>query len=222
MPNIEQKLYEIQSLLDTFPQTPRLLAVSKKKPAELIEIAYTSGQYAFGESYLQEACKKIVELKHLSNLEWHFIGPIQSNKCKQIAMNFDWVQSLDRLKVAARLNEHCPEGKTLQVCVQINIDTEKQKAGLQPEALSDFCERLSTFPKIQLRGLMAIPKAGKSISEQHTSFARIAECYTRLQQQFPDKTIDTLSMGMSNDYAIALEHGATLIRLGSTIFGERE
>ncbi len=221
MPDIEHILRDFQHTLARYPQKPRLLAVSKTQPAALLEQAYLAGQRAFGENYVQEGCTKITALRHLPNIEWHFIGPIQSNKCKHIAEHFHWVQSLDRLKIAALLNQHCPPHKRLQVCIQVNIDNEAQKAGIAPEALLSFCEALLAFPQLQVRGLMVLPKAGKSIGEQDASFARIAQHFAALQAQFPAQTIDTLSMGMSDDYLAALKHGSTLIRIGSAIFGER-
>lgn len=214
-----QKLHQLLQELGTFPQNPKLLAVSKQQSAEQIAQAFLAGHKRFGENYVQEALDKILQLSAY-DIEWHFIGPIQSNKCKTIAQHFHWIQSLDRIKVAEKLNHYCPEGKILNVCVQVNIDQEINKSGILENEILNFCQSLSTFPHLKLRGLMAIPKASESHSEQRQSFAKLAHCFKQLQTQYP--SIDTLSMGMSDDYRIALEEGATMIRLGSKLFGARQ
>ncbi len=199
-------------------QKPVLLAVSKGQSAQQIREAYQLGLHRFGENYLQEALQKMAVLTSL-DIEWHFIGPIQSNKCKAIAEHFCWVQSLDRIKIAEKLNQYCPADKILNVCVQINIDDEKQKSGIRVKELEDFCTRLSQLPHLRLRGLMAIPKVTESVSEQRQSFANIAKVFKILQTTYVD--IDTLSMGMSDDFELACEQGSTMIRLGTALFGKR-
>ncbi len=198
---------------------PSILAVSKGQTTELLRTVYASGQHSFGENYLQEALEKIDALNDL-NIHWHFIGPIQSNKCKSIAEHFHWVQSIDRRKVAAKLNECCPNGKNLQVCIQVNIDNDPDKSGIDLGELDEICAYVDSLENLNLRGLMTIPKASKSVSEQRASFAKLAERFYALQKQFPD--MDTLSMGMSGDYQIALEEGATLTRIGTGLFGPRK
>lgn len=220
MTDIHHRLQAIEQTLASYPTTPSLLAVSKKQSAHAIEQAYSHGQRHFGENYVQEALQKITTLKHLTDIQWHFIGTIQSNKCKAVAEHFHWVQSLDRLKIAQKLNEACPEGKLLSICVQVNIDQEQQKAGIPLTQVQAFCEHLLDFDHLRLRGLMALPQAQKSIGAQRQSFARLAQEFKQLQRQWP--TLDTLSMGMSTDYQLAIEEGASMVRLGSAIFGERK
>jgi pyridoxal phosphate enzyme (YggS family) len=214
-----QKLNTLTQELATFPQNPKLLAVSKQQSVEQIAAAFLAGHKLFGENYAQEAVAKILQLSTF-DIEWHFIGPIQSNKCKTIAEHFHWVQSLDRLKIAEKLNSYCPQEKVLNVCVQVNIDQEIHKSGILENDVADFCQSLTAFPRLKLRGLMTIPKATQSHSEQRQSFAKLAQCFKQLKMQHPH--IDTLSMGMSHDYRIALEEGATMIRLGSKLFGVRD
>ena len=216
--SIAQQIITITEQLSQYKHRPQLLAVSKKQSTANIREAFEAGQCRFGENYLQEALEKIQTLEDLT-IEWHFIGPIQSNKCKAIAESFHWVQSLDRIKVAKKLNDYCPDGKKLHVCIQVNIDREENKSGIYAEDLERFCEQLSPFNNLNLRGLMLIPKARESISEQRQSFAKLHALFTRLQDKYP--TIDTLSMGMSKDYDIALEQGSTMIRLGTSLFGTR-
>jgi len=153
-------------------------------------------------------------------IEWHFIGPIQSNKCKAIAENFHWVQSLDRLKIAEKLTNYCPKGKILNICVQVNVDMEENKSGILIEDLPNFCDSLGAFTQLKLRGLMAIPKASESFDKQRESFAKLASSFKELKASYPD--VDTLSMGMSNDYQIALNEGSTMIRIGTSLFGSRQ
>src|SRR5690606_10738649 len=198
MSEIAKRLKHINELLAVYTLRPRLLAVSKTQDASVIEEAYRAGQRDFGENYLQEALGKIESLRHLADIQWHFIGPMQSNKCKGIAEHFHWVQSLDRIKLAEKLQHHCPEDKTLNICIQVNVDNEKQKAGINLEALEDFCHALQVFDRLCLRGLMTVPKAKKSLGEQHASFARLALAFKSLQMQYP--SMDTLSMGMSDDF----------------------
>jgi len=227
MSNLAEHLNSINTRLNICMQNlpkeqsigkPVLLAVSKGQSEQQILNAYQLGLRCFGENYLQEALRKMDALQTL-DIEWHFIGPIQSNKCKTIAERFAWVQSLDRIKIAEKLNQHCPAGKILNVCIQINIDDETQKSGIPVQELNDFCTRLDQFARLRLRGLMVIPKNTESVSEQRQSFANIAKVFKTLQKTYPD--IDTLSMGMSNDFEIACEQGSTMIRIGTALFGKR-
>lgn len=213
-----QQLLALQQELSAYPKT-RLLAVSKQQTAETLEQAFLAGQKSFGENYLQEALTKM-QLLQAYDIEWHFIGPIQSNKCKSIAEHFHWVQSVDRFKIAEKLATYCPAGKILQICVQVNIDQDANKSGLQVNEVIDFCDSIKKFPQLCLRGLMAVPQVSENRDEQRKSFVKLANCFKALQRHYPE--IDTLSMGMSNDYQIALEEGASLIRIGSKLFGERK
>lgn len=194
-----------------------LLAVSKTQSAEAMRAAYSAGQRAFGENYLQEAQAKMAELADLA-IGWHFIGPIQSNKTSAIAANFSWVHSVDRRKIAQRLNDQRPEElPPLNVCLQVNIDAEATKSGMSPaEALATAAE-IAALPRIHLRGLMAIPDPDKNPRD---AFARVRELAAQIEQQANVK-LDTLSMGMSADLAEAIAEGATIVRVGTAIFGGR-
>lgn len=204
-----------------------LLAVSKTKPASAVEQAYLAGQRHFGENYLQEAVEKVTKLSHLPELCWHFIGPIQSNKTKQIAKNFTWVHSVDRAKVATRLNAHRNEhlneqsqsnsgqDSALNICLQVNISEEASKSGILASELFSLAEVVDNCDKLTLRGLMAIPEKDASLA----SYEKMQHLFKQLQAQYP--TVDTLSMGMSNDLTVAIQHGSTMVRIGRAIFGER-
>lgn len=200
-----------------------LLAVSKTKPASAIEQAYLVGQRDFGENYLQEAIDKITTLSHLPDICWHFIGPIQSNKTKQIAQHFNWVHSVDRAKIAHRLNEHLHnlasqhkgQDSALNICLQVNISEEPSKSGIMIDEVFSLAEVVDNCDKLVLRGLMAIPE--KNAGE--ASYKKMHDLFKKLQAQYP--TVDTLSMGMSNDLEIAIAHGSTMVRIGTAIFGER-
>jgi hypothetical protein len=203
------------------PKLIKLLAVSKTKPVSDIVSAYKTGHRDFGENYVQEALEKIQQMTEYSDVLWHFIGPLQSNKSKFIAEHFDWMHSLDRIKIAQRLNEQrSVHQKPLNVCVQINIDDEQSKAGISPNDALDFIQQLQKFDRLTCRGLMTIPKADVSISERKHSFAKMQRLYNQCAQKF--SSIDTLSMGMSDDIEIAIEYGSTLVRVGTAIFGKRE
>ncbi len=201
----------------------KLLAVSKTKPVEAILAAYHAGQTAFGENYVQEGIEKIqyFEQQHIQ-LEWHFIGSLQSNKTKLVAEHFDWMQTLDRLKTAERLNQQRPLHKApLNVLIQINISNENSKGGIPAEEMSDFAKQLKNLPHLRLRGLMAIPAATDNEQEQMQVFRQMELLFRRLQQEFPSDQIDTLSMGMSDDMASAIKCGSTMVRIGTAIFGKR-
>ena len=200
----------------------QLLAVSKTKPAAMIRQAWQLGQREFGENYLQEALEKQTELADLDGVVWHFIGPLQSNKTRSVAEHFDWVHSVDRLKIAKRLSEQRPAHLApLNICLQVNISHEESKAGVLPEALEALAREVATLPNLHLRGLMAIPAPAEEISAQRQPLAALREAFTALQISLPDAPLDTLSMGMSNDLEAAILEGATLVRLGTAIFGAR-
>ena len=197
----------------------KLLAVSKRHPVESIIAANKVGIEDFGENYLQEALDKI---QHLSSLRvnWHFIGPIQSNKTKAIAENFQWVHSIDRLKIAQRLSDQRePSASKLNVCVQVNISHEANKSGVELGEVEALCDRVAALPNLQLRGLMAIPAAEPDLDSQRIAFRVLAQEYSRLKPRYVQ--FDTLSMGMSNDFEAAIAEGSTLIRIGTGIFGPR-
>lgn len=197
-----------------------LLAVSKTRSADDIRQALECGLDQFGENYLQEAITKIDALSGLP-ITWHFIGPIQSNKTRPIAEHFDWVQSVDREKVARRLNDHRPAGMApLQVCLQVNISNETGKSGVSLEQLPALAEIVQELPCLCLRGLMAIPAATDNMAEQRNAFASLRTAFETLQQKYP--SLDTLSMGMSGDMEAAVAEGSTMVRIGTAIFGPRE
>ncbi len=197
----------------------RLLAVSKTHPASQIQEAYESGITEFGESYLQEALKKIQFCQNLP-ITWHFIGALQSNKTRLIAENFDWVQSVCKEKQLIRLNEQRPEQlKPLQVCIQVNFFGENQKSGANPDDLGKLFELSSSLSNIQLRGIMAIPPKQDDFKQQLEQFNQIAHLYQNLKRAH--SKIDTLSIGMSGDMRAAILAGSTLLRIGTAIFGPR-
>jgi len=215
---------QVGQACDKFARNPtqvKILAVSKRQTAAAIREAVAAGQEAFGENYLQEALEKQQELADL-NLEWHFIGPIQSNKTRDLAENFAWVHTLDRLKVARRLNDQRPkEQLPLQVLIQVNISDEQSKSGVAASEALALAEQVLALPRLQLRGLMCIPAATEDFQQQRTAFAQLAALQKRLQQALPDADLDTLSMGMSGDLEAAIAEGSTLIRIGTAIFGAR-
>lgn len=200
----------------------KLLAVSKTKPNSQIIAAYEAGQRLFGENYVQEGESKIIALKpDYPDIEWHFIGPLQSNKSKTIAEHFDWMHTLSREKVAKRLNEQRPAHlKPLNVCIQVNISNEESKSGVHPNEVPALAAIISSLPLLCLRGLMTIPTATDDPEIQHLELSKMQQVYLTLKLQYP--TLDTLSMGMSNDLEAAIAAGSTMVRIGSAIFGERE
>jgi len=201
------------------PEEIRLLAVSKTRPAADIEAACRAGQRAFGESQQQEASAKIAALAPLG-LEWHFIGPVQSNKTRPIAEQFAWIHSLDREKVARRLSEQRPAGlEPLMVCIQVNVSGEASKRGVPPQATLELARQVACLPNIRLRGLMTIPAPASEAERQRAQFRLLRTLYDTLRTQGMD--LDTLSMGMSDDLEAAIVEGATLVRVGSAIFGRR-
>lgn len=200
-----------------------LLAVSKTFPFEAVLDAMQTGQRAFGENYLQEGVDKIAAVAAAAPdvaLEWHFIGPIQSNKTRPIAENFAWVHAVDRLKIAQRLAEQRPPNlPPLNVCLQVNISGEASKSGVAPEQLAELAHAVAALPHLRLRGLMAIPEPESDAAKQHLPFARVRVLYEQLQAD--GLQLDTLSMGMSGDLAAAVAEGATIVRIGTAIFGAR-
>lgn len=197
-----------------------LLAVSKRQSAAAVREARAAGQRAFGENYVTEAVAKQQELADL-DLEWHYIGPIQANKTKAIAESFDWVHSIDREKIARRLSEQRPQQlPPLQCCLQVNISGEASKSGAAPEEVATLAEQVATLPQLQLRGLMAIPAAHTEFSDQRAAFARLRELYQSLRAN--GLALDTLSMGMSGDLEAAIAEGATIVRIGTALFGPRD
>lgn len=213
-----QQLHKFsESRSASWPQA-RLIAVSKTKPVADIVAAYAAGQRQFGENYPQELVSKAAELTHLAELEWHFIGPLQSNKTKLVAETASWVHSIDREKIARRLSEQRPpQLPPLKVLLQINISAETSKAGIAPAEMLSLAAAVASLPRLQLCGLMAIPEAqGKSLEQD---FAAMQQLSQQLQQHYPQAI--ELSMGMSGDWPLALRYGATMIRLGTAIFGAR-
>jgi PLP dependent protein len=203
------------------PGDVRLLAVSKTFDAEAVREAYGAGQRLFGENYAQEAVDKIAQLTpSCPDIEWHFIGPLQSNKTRLVAEHLDWVQSVDRLKIAQRLSEQRPEAKApLQVCIQVNIDGGPTKSGVAPEELPSLAAAVAQLPRLALRGIMVIPDIAPDSVAQKALFFRAKAMFDDLKHQHP--SCDTLSMGMSADMKLAIEAGSTLVRVGSAIFGQR-
>ncbi|MEG9498716.1 YggS family pyridoxal phosphate-dependent enzyme [Mannheimia indoligenes] len=215
---IHQKIQQISSEYQR--ENVRLLAVSKTKLVTAIQEAIEAGQLAFGENYVQEAVEKIEFFANRPELEWHFIGPLQSNKTKLVATHFDWIQTVDRLKIAERLNEQRPTDKApLNVLIQINISDENSKSGIQPEEMLPLAQAISQLPNLKLRGLMAIPKPESEPEQQKIALRKMQQLFNCLQTEFDG--IDTLSMGMSDDMAAAIECGSTMVRIGTAIFGAR-
>jgi pyridoxal phosphate enzyme (YggS family) len=205
------------------PNDITLLAVSKGQTADAIQSAYKLGQRHFGENYLQEALEKQEQLSELSDICWHFIGPIQSNKTRKVAENFDWVHTVDRIKVAEGLNTARSEHLSpLNVCLQVNIDEEESKSGVSTCEVEALAHAIAKLPNLRLRGLMAIPQKDQSEEKQRASFASVAQLLSELKNSSPQlATLDTLSMGMSADLEAAIAEGATIIRVGTAIFGPR-
>ena len=196
-----------------------LLAVSKTWGADAVRQAHAAGQTAFGENYIQEAVDKITALRDLP-LEWHCIGPIQSNKTRLVAEHFDWVHSVDRLKIAQRLSEQRPaELPPLQVCIQVNVDGGHNKSGVSPEELPALAQAVNALPRMRLRGIMTIPEPAETEAQMRAVHAQAKALYEALRQQ--GLPLDTLSMGMSADMTAAIAEGSTLVRVGTAIFGQR-
>lgn len=204
------------------PAEVQLLAVSKTWPTEALRAAFDAGQRAFGESYVQEALSKIAALDDLAGaMEWHFIGPLQSNKTRAVAEHFAWLHSLDRPKIAERLAAQRPAGlPPLQVCIEVNVSGEASKSGCDAQGLSALARLVAGLPNLRLRGLMAIPAPTGDLERQRAAFARLRLLRERLQAE-EGLMLDTLSMGMSHDLEAAILEGATMVRVGTAIFGAR-
>ncbi len=216
---VRQGIADTARQFDRTPESIQLLAVSKTCPVADIVTAFKSGQYRFGESYLQEAIAKIEALRDYS-LEWYFIGPLQSNKTRLIAENFNWVLSLDKLKHAQRLNVQRPDHlPSLNVCIQVNISEEPQKSGVRLSDLSSLAQAIAELPHLRLRGLMTLPIRRVDFNQQRLPFRRLRVAFEQLQAS--GLALDTLSMGMTNDMVAAIAEGSTLVRIGTGIFGER-
>ena len=216
---VRQRIRTAEAGAGRNPGSVALLAVSKTQSGDRVRLIWNAGQRAFGESYLQEALAKIEQLRALA-IEWHFIGRIQSNKTRPIAENFAWVHSLCDSKHARRLNNQRPEGlPPLNVCIQVNVSGETSKSGLAPDAAGDLLEHCLELPRLRVRGLMTIPAASKGPQAQRTPFRALRKLRDRLVR--PGVPLDTLSMGMSADLEAAIAEGATLVRVGTAIFGPR-
>lgn len=227
MTSISAKLQAVRRRIDAAaraagrdPAGVSLLAVSKTWPAEDVRAATAAGQRAFGENYVQEGCAKAAELAPLG-LAWHFIGPLQSNKTRPVAEAFDWVHSVDRLKIAERLSAQRPAAREpLAVCLQVNVSGEATKSGCAPADAPALAHAVAALPNLRLRGLMCIPEPSDDAAAQRAPFRELRALYERLQGE--GLALDTLSMGMSHDLEAAIAEGATLVRVGTAIFGERE
>ncbi|KGQ70701.1 hypothetical protein OA57_04890 [Chelonobacter oris] len=228
--SIQQNLAEIHQQIDACCQQAdrtlnqvKLLAVSKTKSIAEIEEAIEAGQTAFGENYVQEGVEKIQFFQQRNiSLEWHFIGLLQSNKSRLVAEHFDWVETVDRLKIAERLSRQRPTALApLNVLIQVNISDEPSKSGIRPNELLPLAQQIGELPNLTLRGLMAIPQASANELVQQHAFEQMQQLFQQLQQALPQRQIDTLSLGMSGDMATAIKCGSTQVRIGTAIFGAR-
>jgi PLP dependent protein len=215
---------EIRRRIDAAAQraghSATLLAVSKTKPADAVRALAVRGQHAFGENYVQEALIKQRELADL-DLEWHLIGPLQSNKCRDVAENFAWLQTLDRVKLVDLLNRFRPAAlPPLNVLIQVNIDDEASKSGCTPGDVSSLAGGIADAPRLTLRGLMAIPEPSGDVDVRRLAFRRMRDLFHALKANH--SYVDTLSMGMSDDFELAVEEGATMVRIGTALFGARQ
>ena len=221
--NLEKVCEDIRALENAHQRTPgdvTLLAVSKKKPVEAIQQAIRAGQTSFGENYAEEGVEKILAIGNTA-FEMHFIGHIQSNKTRLIAAHYDWVQSVERVKILERLSQHRPDHlPPLNICLQVNVDGEQSKSGCQPNQLADLAALAEQQPNITLRGIMAIPAPQTDPVAQRAVFRKLAELFRSLQSRH--EQMDTLSMGMSGDMEAAIAEGATMVRIGTAIFGSRD
>ena len=217
--SIRRQIRALEEKYDRPSGSVQLLAVSKTRPIEDIHHALTENQRHFGENYLQDALSKINTAPE-SGIEWHFIGPIQSNKTRQIAENFQWVHTIDRLKIAQRLSEQrSAELPPLNVCIQVNVSSEDSKSGVSLEEALPLAKQISTLPNIILRGLMTIPASSNDFEQQRKPFQILKQLKDKIQSE--GIALDTLSMGMSNDMEAAIAEGSTMVRIGTAIFGQR-
>ena len=204
------------------PASAHLLAVSKTQPAASVRQAFEAGQREFGENYVQEALDKQAALADLDAIVWHFIGPLQSNKTRAVAEHFQWVHTLDRERIARRLAAQRPPALgPLDVCLQVNVSGEASKSGVAPADLPALADVVVTLPQLRLRGLMTLPAPSDELATQRRPFAELRELLASLRQRHPQAPLDTLSMGMSGDLEAAVLEGATWVRLGTAIFGQR-
>ena len=222
--NVEQKIVHIAQRAGRNAADIQLLAVSKTKPVSQIKEAYQSGLRHFGENYVQESIEKIQQIKLDSEFNepvfWYFIGPLQSNKTRPVAENFDWVQSVERLKIAQRLNDQRPSHLSkLNICLQVNISGEKSKSGTTLADVIELALQVNHLPRLQLRGIMAIPENTDDQQRLESQFNELHSIYLQLQQLYPQ--VDTLSMGMSKDLQTAITCGSNMVRIGTDIFGSR-
>lgn len=221
--NLEKIKIRIAAACNKYGRTEgsvRLVAVSKTHPVDRVRVAIQSGQTDFGENYTQEALEKIAALGH-SGLVWHFIGPVQSNKTRLLSENVDWVHTIDSLRIAKRLSDARPASvAALNVCIQVNISGEASKSGIPPEQLPELASSIAALPRLQLRGLMVIPAPETDFARQRQAFARTRQLLEQLNRA--GLALDTLSMGMSDDLEAAIAEGATLVRIGTAIFGARQ
>jgi pyridoxal phosphate enzyme (YggS family) len=219
---VQQRMADVARAAGRDPRSIMLLAVSKTFPADAVRAAYDAGQRAFGENYVQESIDKINTLADLrAQIEWHFIGPLQSNKTRPVAQHFDWVHSIDRLKIAQRLSEQRPAGlPPLNVCVEVNVDGEASKSGVAPADVARFAHEIAALPRLRLRGLMSIPEPVEGLDAQRAPHRQLRELFDALRRD--GLALDTLSMGMSADLEAAVLEGATIVRIGTAIFGARQ
>ena len=218
---VKHQISEAEKKWNRIPGSVALLAVSKTRRADELEKIIAQGQRAFGENYLQEALDKIIALQHHNNLIWHFIGKIQSNKTRPIAEYFDWVHSIDRLKIATRLSQQRPADKApLNILLQINTSHEASKSGINEDSLLSLASDINQLPGLCLRGIMGLPAPATSFEAQRQQCDQLTDLYLQLQNNFSD--IDTLSMGTSNDFEAAIASGSTMVRIGTAIFGARK
>ena len=216
---IRDLLAEATSAAGRSDSSVKLLAVSKKQPVSAILAAAEAGQRDFGENFVQEGLEKIAAAGR-DDLIWHFIGHLQTNKTRAVAAHFDWVHTVDRFKVAKRLSEQRPDTMdSLNICLQVNIDNEPAKSGVQPDEVASLANDIVGLPRIRLRGLMCLPASRNDPEEQREPFARLRQLFESLRSEGLD--IDTLSMGMSGDFAAAIHEGSTIVRIGTAVFGPR-
>ncbi len=228
MTSIEHNLQQVRERIATAaarcgraPEEITLLAVSKTKPASAVAEAIAAGQQVFGENYVQEGVEKVAELAAHPELQWHFIGPLQSNKSRLVAENFAWCHTVDRERIAQRLNDQRPEAlPPLNVLIQVNISDENSKSGIMLEAIPALAAQIAALPRLRLRGLMAIPAPESDYDRQFAVCQQMADAFNALKQDYPD--VDTLSLGMSDDMDAAIAAGSTMVRIGTAVFGARD
>ena len=220
---VRDRIAEAELSFDRAPGSVALLAVAKTKPARLIREAWEAGQRRFGENFVQEAVEKLDELSRLSGpggIEWHFVGALQANKSRTVAERFDWVQTVDRVRIARRLSDQRPAFlPPLNVCIQVNVSGESSKSGVEISDLSDLASAVDGLPRLRLRGLMTIPRPCLGFEQQRAALRPLADAYERLRAD--GHALDTLSMGMTEDLEAAVAEGATMVRIGTAVFGPR-